>query len=523
MDAALIGCLGTADCGHCLALRSVPGNNAAALDLPYCFPPLSRTAASPNRLGDSGPGFWIAAGVILLVGSGLRFYGITRESAWVDELWTLSLTDPSLSLSEFWRRLLNDVHPPLYYMLMRGWAGMFGQSDLAARLPSAICSVLMMAAGGAAPLSRLGRLALMALLAMSPGAVEYAQEARSYAMLMLLTALLTVLCAKIVAGPFEHRDSPANLTGLTLAGIIASYTHYFGFLFAFAAGSVVFVARRNWRAGLSLAAITASFFCWLVYDARYLISAPPEAVTWIASFPLSATGAWFTRLWLGNSRSLLALGIFAATLFATPRFRRMAQHHQVLAIGAVLAVMTAAAAIISWRVPIFSARNLFVVLPALYLMIAALAADAANLSSVAAAAGVAVLLVLMWPSLEWQYTGRSKEQWRESAAFILAQPGCAKGPIYVYGDKTPYKYLVGKARPELQLIEIPLGKVPATRSQPAGDCPIALWAGKISPDEFAEMLSQLPPRSASCRKVREFYWAFVVTRDPDDDNCREIP
>ena len=462
--------------------------------------------------------------MILLVGSGLRFYGITRESAWVDELWTLSLTDPGLSLSEFWRRLLNDVHPPLYFLLMREWAGMFGQSDLAARLPSTICSVLMVAAGVMAPLSRLGRLALMALLATSPGAVEYAQEARSYAMLMLLAALLTVLCAKIVAGPFEHRDSLANLAGLTVAGIIASYTHHFGFLLAFAAGGVVFAARRNWRTGLGLAAITASFLCWLVYDSRYLISAPPEAVTWIATFPLSATGAWFTRLWLGDSRSLLALGIFAATLFATPRFRRIAQHHQVLAVGAVLAIMTAAeAAIISWRVPIFGARNLLVVLPALYLMIAALVDDAASLSSVAGAVGVAVLLVLMWPSLGWQYTGQSKEQWREPAAFILAQPGCAKGPIYVYGDKTPYKYLVGKTRPELQLVEIPSGKVAATRSQPAGDCPIALWAGKISPDEFAEMLSQLPPLSASCRKVREFYWAFVVMRDPDDDNCREMP
>ena len=62
--------------------------------------------------------------------------------------------------------------------------------------------------------------------------------------------------------------------------------------------------------------------------------------------------------------------------------------------------MTAAeAAIISWCVPIFGARNLLVVLPALYLMIAALVDDAASLSSVAGTVGVAVLLVLMWPSL----------------------------------------------------------------------------------------------------------------------------
>jgi hypothetical protein len=66
-------------------------------------------------------------------------------------------------------------------------------------------------------------------------------------MLMLLAALLTVLCAKIVARPFEHRDSPATLTGLTVAGIIASYTHHFGFLLAFAAGSVRAVAAETSR------------------------------------------------------------------------------------------------------------------------------------------------------------------------------------------------------------------------------------------------------------------------------------
>src|SRR5216684_3318979 len=114
-------------------------------------PPLSVARSYPNQAPSKGwdSGFLIPAGLILLVGSGLRLYGITRESAWADELWTLLITDPTLTFAEFWQRVLADTHPPLYYLLMRGWSAVFGQSDLAARLPSAIFGIVMVAAGAA--------------------------------------------------------------------------------------------------------------------------------------------------------------------------------------------------------------------------------------------------------------------------------------------------------------------------------------------------------------------------------------
>jgi 4-amino-4-deoxy-L-arabinose transferase-like glycosyltransferase len=468
-------------------------------------------------------GFLIAAGAILLVAAGLRFHRLTWQGPWADELWTLLIADPERGVAGFWQRVVDDAHPPLYYLLMRGWSALFGQSDFAARLPSAICGILTVAAGGLPGLPRAGRLTLMALLALSPGAIEYAQEARAYALLLLLSMLVTAICVAIVSEPDADRAS-GPLVLLAVTGIIASYTHYFGFLLAVAAAIVALAVRRDRRTGLVLAVIVASFVPWAIYHAYHLSVSARQLAAWMGDFPLAATGSWFLRLWLGGSASLFVVGMFVGAVWAATRFSGSVRNNRVALVGGALALLTVApAVIISWWLPVLSARNLVVVMPPLYLAIAALAGETTRLSRTAAAAGVAVLLALMVPGLTWYYSVPTKEEWRASADFVLAQSGCSKGPIYVYGDKAIYAYLVGKARPELQLVEVPWGKAAAAELTPAGDCPVVLWAGKISPEDFAQALSQLPPRKPACRQVTAFHWAFVVRRDPDDPACREIP
>ena len=139
------------------------------------------------------------AGVLALAAA-LRCYGLVRQSAWADEITTLYITDPVHSFREFWDLVLADVHPPLYYLLMRWWSAAFGQSDLAARLPSTIFGVL--AVGAMAILFRpqrfAARLVLTLFLAVSFGAIEYAQEARSYSVLLFLSTLVTGACFRCV-------------------------------------------------------------------------------------------------------------------------------------------------------------------------------------------------------------------------------------------------------------------------------------------------------------------------------------
>jgi hypothetical protein len=244
----------------------------------------------------------------------------------------------------------------------------------------------------------------------------------------------------------------------------------------------------------------------------------------MAAFPLDETVDWFLRLWLGEDPTLLAIGICAAAAIVTnPLLSRSARGQTAFFVGLSLATLTiAVAAVISLRVPILSGRNLIVALPALYLAVAALAMDAMRLSAAAGAAGVAALLAGMLLNLNWDSSLHTKEQWRQSAAFVLAQPGCRNGPILVYGDQRIYRYLIGRAQPDLQLIEIPWGGAAIAEWQRGTDCSVLLWASKVSPEDFAALISELPPLNPACRRVTEFYGAYLVTRAPYDPACMEI-
>src|SRR5205807_2019531 len=114
--------------------------------------------------------------------------------------------------------------------------------------------------------------------------IEYAQEARSYALLMLLATIITVACIGIVARlPTEQRNL-RSFAILTIAGILAGYTHYFGALFAVVAGLVALAATRSRRAVLCVAIIAASPLPWILYHTRHM-SAGAELAGWMADFP----------------------------------------------------------------------------------------------------------------------------------------------------------------------------------------------------------------------------------------------
>jgi len=73
------------------------------------------------------------------------------------------------------------------------------------------------------------------------------------------------------------------------------------------------------------------------------------------------------------------------------------------------------------------------------------------------------------------YTIDVNEQWRDSAALVLGTPGCASGDIHVYGDASNYGFFTRSVRPNLRLIEIPLGAAADLGNEPTTSYPIVLW------------------------------------------------
>jgi 4-amino-4-deoxy-L-arabinose transferase-like glycosyltransferase len=166
--------------------------------------------------------FQVALGAVLLLGMILRLYRLDAQKLWLDELYTMELVRAGPGV--IWRTAFVDVIPPLPNMLF--WlAGQAGHlSALSIRLVSAIASLV------ALPLyygyctlvaDRLTGLLATGLFACAPLAIYYAQEARFYALALLMVPV-TLLAYERVR---QHGNIAAWGVYTTLA-VIAAQFHY---------------------------------------------------------------------------------------------------------------------------------------------------------------------------------------------------------------------------------------------------------------------------------------------------------
>ncbi len=181
-----------------------------------------------------------AAMLVLLLATALRFHLLGAQSFWNDEGNSVRLSERSIPA--IIEGTASDVHPPLYYLLLRGWREPAGETEFALRALSAFAGVLTVAvtmalarwamASTGFPVERrkraaVGRVPLVAALAgllaaVNPALVYYSQETRMYALLALLAATSTWSLLNWL--DTDRRRWMVAYTGLLAAGL---YTHYF--------------------------------------------------------------------------------------------------------------------------------------------------------------------------------------------------------------------------------------------------------------------------------------------------------
>lgn len=194
---------------------------------------------------------------VILAATGI-FYSY---SYWWDELYSVSAARMSLAdLYQF--MLLPDVHPPLYTLLLHYWTLIFGSEERIIRLFSFICaisSLLVLYTWSRKRFDSLFTSSLVIFFSTSWLFSFYAQEARSYAIMMLLSTIVTIMYLDN-----WHINKEHNKVLLLLACLISlSLTHYFGFIYAgLVLLFITFECRTNIKKILAFCLTGFIMFIW---------------------------------------------------------------------------------------------------------------------------------------------------------------------------------------------------------------------------------------------------------------------
>jgi len=243
-------------------------------------------------------GFLIIA--VLVIGILFRFANLDRKFYWIDETYTSlrvsgyteaemladisyqKITLPSdlqkyqqinveTNLTDTLHSLVTEdpQHPPLYYILARHWAQWFGTSVAAMRSLAAVISLLVFPAiywlaWELFESSAVGWMAI-AIFAISPYHILFAQEARQYSLWTVTTILSSAALLRAMR-PESNQNAIALVARWALYAVTAAmglYTHLL-FVCVAAAHAIYVAVIANWRdVKTFIAYYVASLIAWI--------------------------------------------------------------------------------------------------------------------------------------------------------------------------------------------------------------------------------------------------------------------
>ena len=297
--------------------------------------------------------------IILVIGIFFRFANLDRKFYWIDETYTSlrisgyteakmlqeisyqEIISPS-DLQKYQQinsdRNLNDTlrslatedpqHPPMYYILARWWAQWFGSSVVAMRSLAAVISLLVFPAiyWLAWELFESSAVAWMAiaLFAISPYHILFAQEARQYSLLTLTTILSSAALLRATRATDENQNPIRLVYHWTIYALMTAMglsTHLL-FVCVAAAHAIYITIMANWR----------NLKTFIPYYAAALVAfifAIPSLVHAVENFDqIRSTTVWaqqtnFLRLvtrWVGS----VTIAFFDIGIDGTANFTQLA-------------------------------------------------------------------------------------------------------------------------------------------------------------------------------------------------------
>lgn len=168
--------------------------------------------------------------LIIILGIALRLIFINKpDGLWNDEYisWMIAATPFS---GGFIDAVKSQCHMPFYYLYLKFFMTLFGQSDLLLRLTSVLAGVLsipVMYFVGKENDENTG-LTCAGITAISSFLIYYSQEVRLYSVLFLFSALTLLYTIKCIKNPTK-----TNFILCAISNFLILFTHTIGFVFVF--------------------------------------------------------------------------------------------------------------------------------------------------------------------------------------------------------------------------------------------------------------------------------------------------
>jgi mannosyltransferase len=326
-----------------------------------------------------------ALSALVLASFALRAYHLDFQSLWRDEVDTIALTTRALPrlLATFTRPKENG---PLYFLLLRPWIALTGDSEFSVRFFSLAFGVLAIPlayALGRRWLSPLGSMLGALLMAFSPYLIWYSQEAKMYTLITFLTLLSLYLYMEALArGRWPYWAAYVVATSFCL------YTHILAALIIPLEISLFVVGWPRHRARLKpwLAAtgcVTLPYIPLVLWEIPLLLSSyetghpfyPLHEILRILFFAFSHGVSSVTSPWLVILTSILFIFLFLAGIFLEDKKSKLAIDSDVwrgerVTLLLYLFLPIIGVYLISLGMPIFAERYLIYVAPAFYLILA---------------------------------------------------------------------------------------------------------------------------------------------------------
>lgn len=430
------------------------------------------TTGTPGRPGDADAAWRILTWAAIAAFAAFRLPELTRYALWYDELFSLTLAQQSWG--DLFRGAVADrTNPPLFYVMLKAWIDVGGESLAWMRLLPCLLGILAAAPlvalarryapavdGASANADRSFALVVIAAGAASPLAVFLSNELRGYSLLLLLSALSLYATARVTdtlnweAELLAEGSAPNGLgyvaperqrrvVQLALVNLLLVYTHYFGWLLVGAEVIATVVWHRALARHVAVAAAAAAvaFVPWV---GAVIAGAAPAAdplanVGWISVPTVGDIVRFYDALvarviapalaWPGAAILLIPLVLFARRVTTAPQ--RPWREILWFAIAPVAAIYLFS--VVGDR-PAFVPRYLIVAAPAWWLVVAAAVAsalpDRLPVRARAAAVGVFAAFTLAAGAFR-EIRGGEKIPWDQVVAAIARDRGDATtGTVY---------------------------------------------------------------------------------------------